>query len=108
MKFMIWLFAVNSNLRIARWANYLVLFLSNLLGMAIGLSSIILNMTGHQNTVATVYGIFCVVNIALNFLLIPTLGFLGAAIAYTITTFVYQIILTIYTRIKTGLIPSII
>ena len=48
---------------------------------SIGPVEYLLNMTGHQRDTMRVYGVAAVANIALNFLLIPRFGIVGAAIA---------------------------
>ncbi len=85
----------------------LILLIGNLLYIALGLSTTVLNMTGHQNMVAVIYGVSSVVNIVLNFILIPLFGYFGAAVASSISLFLCQLTLMIYTWIKLHVNPAL-
>jgi O-antigen/teichoic acid export membrane protein len=50
---------------------------------AVGPAESLLTMTGNQNVCASVYALTLALNIALSFMLIPTFGLWGAAIATT-------------------------
>ncbi len=51
---------------------------------AIGPAESVLNMSGHQNVCAAIYGVTLLVNVTLNLTLIPKFGLYGAAWATTI------------------------
>ncbi len=63
-----------------KWA-LVALVLGQLVNVGAGSVGYLLIMTGHQNQCAKVIGICALVNIALNFIAIPTLGILGAGLA---------------------------
>jgi O-antigen/teichoic acid export membrane protein len=58
-----------------------VLAMGQLFSAAVGPVGFLLNMTGHEKDVAKMLGVTAVVNIALNFLMIPQYGNVGAAAA---------------------------
>jgi len=69
-------------------AGYPLLFLlmaGFLARAATGSTEYLLNMTGNQNAVAWTYGIAAVGNLALNFLLVPSFGLMGAATATAVS-----------------------
>jgi O-antigen/teichoic acid export membrane protein len=51
-----------------------------------GPAAIVLNMTGHQDASARTYAVVALANVALNAVLIPRLGIVGAALATALTT----------------------
>lgn len=63
----------------------------------------VLNMLGQQNICAIVYGFAFAINIALCFLLIPSYGMLGAAIATSVTQVLESAALFLITRQRLGL-----
>jgi len=54
---------------------------------AVGPAESLLNMTGNQNICATIFAAVLVVNVALNLVLIPVHGLMGAAMATAAATF---------------------
>lgn len=68
---------------------------------AIGPAESLLNMTGHQNACAVVFGSVLVVNIVLNAVLIPWIGLYGAATATFFATLfeVFALYQLVYRRI---------
>lgn len=58
-----------------------VLVVGFLARAAIGPAEFVLNMLGHQTAVATIAAVAALVNVALNFALVPSHGMLGAAVA---------------------------
>lgn len=60
---------------------------------AVGPVDALLTLSGHQNTCAKIYASVFVVNLALNTILIPTLGLYGAALATTLVIFFEAFIL---------------
>jgi O-antigen/teichoic acid export membrane protein len=63
----------------------LVLGLAQLINAMTATSGLLLMMTGHEKTAAKIVAFFLVVNIGLNFLLVPLFGALGAASATALT-----------------------
>ncbi len=62
-----------------------VLVLGAFIAVSFGPAPVILNMTGHQDDCARVYAAAAITNVALNAVLIPWLGTLGAALATALT-----------------------
>jgi O-antigen/teichoic acid export membrane protein len=85
----------------------IILMVGNLLDIAFGQSMIIMSMTGFQKAVAFIYGATSIINVVLNLILIPGMGFEGAAIASTICLIINRVSLYIYTRKKILLDPSV-
>ncbi len=86
---------------------FFVLVLGNQLDVTFGYSTLLLNMTGYQKSVAIIFGIFSAVNIILNVVLIPILSYEGAAIASTASLVMSRVVLLIYTRKNLKLNPSV-
>jgi len=63
----------------------------------------LLNMSGHQRAGATVYGVTFVVNVLLNFALIPHYGLYGAAIATTLAMIFETVTLAVVVKRQLGL-----
>jgi len=62
-----------------------LLALGQLVNASVGPVGYLISLTGHQNQSARVYGISALINVGLNFLLVPRLGLLGAAWATMLT-----------------------
>jgi O-antigen/teichoic acid export membrane protein len=71
-------------------------------GMA-GPVGFLLSMTGHERTSAWILGGGVLLNVVLNFLLIPLYFEVGAAIATAITTVYWNLAMTLATTIRVGL-----
>jgi O-antigen/teichoic acid export membrane protein len=63
----------------------------------------VLNMLGHQMATARVLAFTLAINIALNALLIPVLGLMGAAVATSISVLVESVLLFGQARRRAGL-----
>ena len=70
---------------------------------ASGQSEYLLNMLGHQNQVAVLLFATLLANVALNFMLIPSYGLMGAASATAVTLALQSIALAVMARRLTGL-----
>lgn len=81
----------------------IILCLGQLISAFAGSVGFILNMTGHEKDAA--FGVFIAgtVNIILNFLTIPHLGMIGAAIATASSMVLWNAILIYFVRKRTGL-----
>lgn len=79
----------------------IILCLSNLLNAATGPVGLLLNMTNYERTNAAVIGFGAILNLILNFILIPPFGAEGAAIATSITSIAANILLAgfVYKRL---------
>ncbi len=73
----------------------LILLLGQFINAASGSVGIILLMTGHQKAHQNITLTGTILNIMLNYLLIPYYGMLGAAIANTVTTIYWNILFSI-------------
>jgi O-antigen/teichoic acid export membrane protein len=71
-----------------------LLSVGHLFGAALGPVALLLNMTGHERDTAYGSAIAAVVSIALNSMLIPFLGMVGAAVATTSAVVVWNIVLS--------------
>jgi O-antigen/teichoic acid export membrane protein len=85
-----------------------VLVIGHLVNAAAGSSGFLLSMTGHQDRVAWTYGWAAVLNITLNYLLIPRFGITGAGIATATSMMFWNIWLLAEGRIRLGLDASIL
>lgn len=62
----------------------------------------VLNMTQHQNTLKKITLISVIVNIALNYVLISSMGFVGAAVASLISNVTLNVLCVVYIKRKFG------
>lgn len=67
----------------------------------------LMTMTGHEKQAAWIIGTGAAANIALNAVLIPLLGILGAAIATASTTVLWNVAMLIFVRKRLGIDPTI-
>jgi len=72
-----------------------ILIIGQLVNAIAGPVGLLLNMTGHQNDVAKVLGVSAITNIALNAVVIPSYGAMGAAVATALTLLMWNAIMTI-------------
>ena len=70
---------------------------------ATGSTEYLLNMTGNQSAVAWTYGIAAVGNLALNFLLVPSFGLMGAAAATAISIVTSTLWLAVVVKRRLGI-----
>jgi O-antigen/teichoic acid export membrane protein len=78
----------------------LILSLGQLINSAMGSVGYLLTMTGHEMYLAKTMTITGLANIALNALLIPSLGETGAAISTSITVVMWNILLAIFVKLR--------
>jgi O-antigen/teichoic acid export membrane protein len=90
------------------WLALVLLAFANLITSITGPSALLLNMTGHQDSTATVYGLSALGNIVLNLFLVPRFGITGAAVGTTIATVASNIALVVIAKQKLGLHTSFI
>ena len=83
-----------------------VLAIGQLINSAMGSVGALLNMTGHERY--TLRGVFlaALLNVVLNFILIPFYGMLGAAIATAVSLALWNLLLRHYVRQKLNIEPS--
>ena len=92
----------------AAWLALILLAIGNLVTSITGPAALLLNMTGHQDTSAKVYGAAALANIALNAVLVPRLGLTGAALSTAISVSVMSSFLVVLADRKLGIRTSII
>ena len=92
---------------IAGYFSLVILLLGQVVNSLAGSVGLLMNMTGNQVIIAKVIIISTLLNIGLNFLLIPYFGMLGAAIATSITVIFVNLALLWFVQQKIGLNPTI-
>jgi len=80
----------------------LILIIGQMVNASTGSVGVFLNMTGHQHIVRNVVFIIMLLSIFLNFLLVPSYGMIGAALATMIGSVLLNIILVLYVKMKLG------
>jgi O-antigen/teichoic acid export membrane protein len=65
------------------------------LAMGVGTGPLVLSMTGHERVVAIIFTLAALINVALNFYLIPKYGIEGAALASMVCLFCAKVLLNI-------------
>lgn len=84
-----------------------LLVIGNLVDNALGNSIILLAMTGYERIVATIIIISAFTNVVLNFLLIPSYGFTGAALVSAIIMIVSRCVFAFVAKKKVGVNTTI-
>lgn len=79
-----------------------ILCLGQLINAATGTVAMLLNMTKHERDTALVVGLSALGNVILNLLLIPPLGLEGAAIASTLGTIIWNVLLSYFVYKRLG------
>ncbi|MDQ7007966.1 MAG: flippase [Acidobacteriota bacterium] len=85
----------------------IILVAGNLVNAAAGSVGLIMNVTGHQNLNAVVYGSSAALNVLLNILLLPRYGVAGGAAAMTATMILWNVLLVWIVARRLRLHPSI-
>jgi O-antigen/teichoic acid export membrane protein len=88
---------------IAAHSALIALVIGRLAHVAFGPGPLLLSMTGHERTVATIMVLAVLGNIAANLILIPIFGILGAAVVSASTIIVLRGGLSMFALKKTGL-----
>lgn len=84
-----------------------ILCFGQLINVSAGSVGLILNMTGNERDTALMASIAAVMNIALNAVLIPKFGNVGAATSTTVAMFIWNGLMFYKVRNKLGINPSI-
>jgi O-antigen/teichoic acid export membrane protein len=84
-----------------------VLLVGQFVNAVAGPVGVLLNMTGHQNSSAIIYGSIAIINILFNFILINIMGTIGAAYATTITMIIWNLLISIYVINKLKIYPTV-
>jgi len=85
----------------------LFLLIGQVLKSLLGSAGFLMSMTGHHNQGAIIVTISAVVNIAMNYILIPKYGLLGAAIATAFTNILWSFTVLIYVINQLNINPTI-
>lgn len=101
-----WLLALWGAEFVSGQAVLLILSGGQLVNVLVGSASLLLLMTGHEREVAIGLGIAAVINISLNFLLIPIWGIVGTAIATSIGIGISHILLGMFVFRRLHLNPT--
>jgi len=91
---------------VAAFVPTLILMVGGLVNSATGSTGYLLNMTGHEKDEAKVVTISATLNLVLNFILIPSLGGIGAAIATAISYMLWRFWLWRYVKLRLGINSS--
>lgn len=86
----------------------LLLVMGQLFNTLSGASGHLLTQTGHHRAAAAIMASAALINVLLNFLLIPMFGMVGAALATTFSLICWNVGMVIYARRSLGLDPSIL
>jgi O-antigen/teichoic acid export membrane protein len=87
----------------ASYCPMLILLVGQMVNSAAGSVGFLLNMTGHERDTAQGMASAAIINIALNLMLIPLWGIIGAAVATAISTTVWNVLLCWKVHIKLGI-----
>jgi O-antigen/teichoic acid export membrane protein len=87
----------------ASYSPMLILLVGQMANSAAGSVGFLLNMTGHERDTAQGMASAAIINIALNLLLIPLWGIVGAAAATAVSMTVWNVLLWWKVRIKLGI-----
>jgi O-antigen/teichoic acid export membrane protein len=89
------------------WEALAILAAGMILNVLCGSVGLLMTMTGHQKEASKVLGGAAVLNIALNAVLIPLYGMIGAALATAFTTTLWNIALVVQVRKRLGIRPTL-
>jgi O-antigen/teichoic acid export membrane protein len=85
-----------------------ILAVGQLVNLAAGSVGTLLVMTGHEKPVAVAVGLSFIANVALGALLVPSIGYVGAAIASSASTIVWNLAMVIYVVHRLGIDPTVL
>ncbi|MCB0321923.1 MAG: flippase [Bdellovibrionales bacterium] len=93
---------------VAAYPALVILALGQMINALAGSSGYVMTMTGHQNIALKIMSISAVVNILLNWLLIPRYGMNGAAWATALSLVGWNVAFVVYARRKIGLRTTVL
>jgi len=88
------------------WTPLLILGVGQMVNVAMGAVGLVLNMSGHERDTLWGLGISAGLNIALNALLIPRFGIVGAASASSVAMALWNVFLAYRVRQRLGFWPT--
>jgi O-antigen/teichoic acid export membrane protein len=101
-----WVLAIFGEGFVLAWPAMTILLGGCVINALAGPSCLVLTMTGRQKHAAAAIAASVLVNVALNFLLIPRLGLVGAAVASTAGTLLAQGYMVFRVWRDTGICPT--
>lgn len=81
-----------------------ILAIGNFVSCITGSVGMLLQMTGHQKPYNRIITVAAIIGVVINFILIPKIGLLGAAISSTVSKVIQNIASSIYVRNKMGIV----
>jgi len=78
----------------------IILAIGQFINAVSGSVGFLLNMTGKQRIFKNIFLIAVIINVVLNFILIPKYGMVGAAIATMISVAVWNIVSVVYIKLE--------
>lgn len=94
--------SIYGNEYIIGYSALMMLLCSQFISSVTGPIALFLNMTGHQKQFRNIILLASVINIVMNYYLIPIFGLSGAAFASLISVFVWRIYASIYIKVVFG------
>lgn len=91
---------------LAAYPVLLILCVGQLVNTACGSAALVLNMTGLESTSVKALGVALALNVLLNLVLVPLYGQIGAAVASSISLGLWNLVLVVAVRKKTGIATS--
>lgn len=93
---------------VVAFAPMLILGAAQMMNALLGPVDFVMAMTGHQAQSLRIFFVATALNIALNLLLIPLYGMIGAAVATLATLIFWKLFMLVYIRRKIGVEASIL
>ena len=90
------------------YAALVILCAGQLIHALSGSVGFLMSMTGHQKQAAGIVGMAVVLNVVLNFLLIPPLGMVGAAVASATATAAWNLVMLVYVWRHLRINPTVV
>lgn len=84
-----------------------VLLVGQAISAIAGSVGFLMVMTGHQMTAAKIIGVSALLNIALNIILIPMYGIIGAAVATAISAATWNMVMLFYVKNNININPTV-
>lgn len=107
-EFLLSLFGKTSDGYTEGYVSILILCAGQLINVGFGSVGYILTMAKQEKLVMISIVLGIIVNIVLNILLLPLLGIQGAAISTSLSIFMWNVMMFIFVKKKTGINPTII
>jgi len=103
-----WLLSLFGSAFIQGYPVLILLLLGQIINALSGSVNLIATMTGHQIIAAQIIAMGAGLNVLLNLILIPQWGMLGAAIATSLTTIFWNLVLLRFVHQQLGINPTVL